>query len=148
MKKLTEKFVTNIWLIAVLMLKDLIETGKYIYNYFNKPNNLPTMETHLDWFDISVKLFMAIALMLVFRQYYAMKKYNFIEKAFAQILFEEQFKFDNILTDEKNKVIDRVKAELKKRVTEKFKGEMKLPQIEKMIDEYFEYHRFNLNEPL
>lgn len=146
MRNTIQKFVTNVWLIAVIMLKDIIEIGKHIYQQFAIKTTF-TMETNFDWFEIFIKLFMATALMIVFRKYYEMKKANeemekqsTLSRIFNHVLFEEQYRINEIIASDRNKAIEKIKKSFYEKVNQKYKNIMLQTDIEKMANEYFNYN--------
>lgn len=139
MKKIAEKFTTNIGLIALIMLRDLKDLFNETYNYLTK--NQIKMEININWYDFIIKLFMATALMLVFRQYYKMKKEVALSRLFSFVLYEMQHKPDTLMGVDRNKIIQETKDKFLSKANELFKNDMLQPDIEKMVNDYFDYNK-------
>lgn len=143
MKKIADKFITNVWLIAIIMLKDIYDIIKDIIQSLK---NATTM--NIDYFEIVTKLFMATALMYVFRQYYAMKRYNKLTQLFNQVMFEDFNRLHTVGGYDRDKAIAKTKDRLLAKAVNEFGDELRLPEIKKMVNDYFEYKSDNINTPL
>lgn len=79
-----EKIIANPFLIGIIMLKDIIEIITSVLH--QSKNNL--IKINLDWWDFSIKLFIATFLWLILRAYFKLKN-NFDEqiKVFGYISF-------------------------------------------------------------
>lgn len=138
MKNIADKFTNNVWLIALIMIKDVYEI---IGDVIQLLKNGKTM--NIDYFDFITRLVMAIALMLVLRQYQEMKRYQKLTQLFNQVMFEDFNRLNNIISYDKEKIIRETKAKLLTKANIEFKGVLDRDKIEKMVDDYFGYKSDN-----
>ena len=118
------------------MFKDFYELFKDLFNTqtFNLPNVM-----HIDYFDFIIKLVMSVLLMLIFRQYYSLKKQQTLNHLLNQTLIEKTFKTDEMVAkldvyNVRKDITDRFNIKVHKA----FENTMKNPEIDKMINEYLE----------
>jgi hypothetical protein len=124
-------------LIGIIMLEDLY---KLVIEIFDKITLKTETTMNIDYFNFITKLLMAIALVIVFRQYYAMKKQTTLSKLFNYALFESLYKDKlNKLSYDRNEAIKEIKDKFYDIVFKKYKDDIKQPEIQKMVDEYFNY---------
>lgn len=121
MKKNAQKFVSNIWLIAFIMFNEIVEILEKLWAIIIPSTTLlPITFNSTWWYDFIVKLAMSIALMLIFRQYYQMKMEIELNKKqliintelarmFHQVLFEMQFKPNELMQTDYNELLNRTK---------------------------------------
>ena len=86
MKRL-EKIVTNPFLVGLIMLKDLIDIIKSLVG----TNPISFKNIHIDWWDFSIKLFIATVLWLTLNAYFKLKK-----------KFEDEMEVANLISHIRN----------------------------------------------
>lgn len=151
MEKFLKQFTDNGYIKILSFIATVLPFVILISSKFNNTQN--TMEKTFDWIGLitaattslfliiiySLFLYMAKTYKAMRIQNEAMQKQYALSRLFNFVMFEMNYKPDELMTDKRNKIIDEVKKQFLAKANQAFKDNMKQSDIEKMVNDYFDY---------